>query len=163
LHRDVADPNRMKLLLLVRDPYPCTRSDLFTLFAERLPEHGIRTDVVAVRHGALALTDLRWPAGRERVVHPFPGPLGVAIAGLLIDVRSLAARGRDVQAVVVRDKVLTGVLALLLSRSTLVSYWMSYPMSEDDTRGAPSCIRAQAPASNIHAATTTTFPGSAST
>jgi hypothetical protein len=35
--------------------------------------------------------------------------------------------------------------------------------ADRDTRGAPSCMRAQAPASNIHAATTTTFPGSAST
>jgi hypothetical protein len=31
------------------------------------------------------------------------------------------------------------------------------------TRGSPSCIRAQALASSIHAATTTTIPGPAST
>jgi len=126
----------MRLLLFVRDPYPSTRSDLFTLFAQRLPELGISTDVVAVRHGSLATTDLTWPAGGERVVSPLPGPLGTALAGLGNDLRALLSPRGDIDAIVVRDKLLTGALALLLSKAVPVDYWMSYPIPEDDLHRA---------------------------
>jgi hypothetical protein len=51
----------------------------------------------------------------------------------------------------------------VLSTSNSSSVRFNSASATTATRGSPSCIRAQALASSIHAATTTTIPGPAST
>jgi glycosyltransferase involved in cell wall biosynthesis len=125
----------MRILYLIRDPYPCDRPDVLTLFGERLPALGISSDVVAVRRGSLALTHRPWPGGSERVVPPYRFPGGSALAGFVNDLRALRCADRY-DAIIVRDKVLTGWLALRLQRSRPVYYWMSFPFPEEDLERA---------------------------
>jgi glycosyltransferase involved in cell wall biosynthesis len=125
-------PHRpMRLLYLIRDPFPCDRPDVLTLFGERLPDLGITSDIVAVRRGPLAESARAWPSGIERAIRPYRIPAGSAIAGLVNDVKALL-RASEYDGIVVRDKVLTAWIALWLRRSRPVYYWMSFPFPEED-------------------------------
>lgn len=121
----------MRLLYVVRDPYPTNRPDIVTLFGEGLSARGIASDIVALRHGELADRPAHWPGGAEHVCTPGAGALGRALGGLRNDLRALR-RCRDYDGVVVRDKILTAAIALLMRGPAPVFYWASFPMAEHD-------------------------------
>lgn len=121
----------MRLLYFIRDPYPSHRSDVLTLFGYRLPERGIHSDLVATRRGTVQTTVTQWPPGREYVVTAARGSLGLAMTGVVNDMRALL-RHRSYDAIVVRDKVMTAALALLIAPRTAVFFWMSWPFPDED-------------------------------
>jgi len=122
----------MKLLYLIRDPYPTTRPDVLTLFGRQLARRGVVSDIVATRQGELADQQLPWPAG-DAFIHE-PGGRGGwrrRLGALWHDLRCLA-RGRAYDAVVVRDKILSASLALCRPGRGPVIYWASFPFPEED-------------------------------
>lgn len=134
----------MRMLYFIRDPYPSHRSDVITLFGYRLPERGIQSDIVATRRGIVQTAVTQWPAGREFVTTAMRGSLGLAMSGLVNDIRALLGR-ETYDAIIVRDKVLTAVFALLLVPRGKVFYWMSWPFPDEDMErsriGPPGGLR----------------------
>lgn len=125
----------MRVLYLIRDPYPTARPDIWALFAIRLAERGIRSDIVAIRRGNERAPAEGWPAGAE-IVEPrtrLPG-LG-SLQGFWHDVRALR-RADQYDAVVLRDKIVSAAVALLLVDRRRVFYWMSFPFPVEDLQRA---------------------------
>lgn len=125
----------MRVLYLIRDPYPTARPDIWALFAIRLAERGIRSDIVAIRRGSDRAPADGWPAGVE-IVEPrtrLPG-LG-SLQGFWHDVRALRRAG-EYDAVVLRDKIVSAAAALLLVDRRRVFYWMSFPFPVEDLQRA---------------------------
>jgi glycosyltransferase involved in cell wall biosynthesis len=120
----------MKLLFLVRDFLPATRPDVRVLFGLKLRERGVVTDIVGVRR-AEGAAPADWEGGRE-ISEPDPkGPVARALTLLWLDIRLLRRAG-EYDAVIVRDKILTASIALLLVPRRKVCYWMSFPFPEED-------------------------------
>lgn len=120
----------MRLLFLVRDFLPATRPDVRVLFGRKLRERGVVTDIVGVRRAAGPAPGL-WEGGREISEPDPPGPVARALRLLSLDLRMLREEaGYDV--VIVRDKILTAAIALLMAPRRKVVYWMSFPFPEED-------------------------------
>lgn len=125
----------MRVLYLIRDPYPTARPDIWALFAIRLAERGIRSDIVAIRRGTDRAPAEGWPAGDE-IVEPrtrLPG-LG-SLQGFWHDLRALRRAG-EYDAVVLRDKIVSAAAALLMVDRGRVFYWMSFPFPVEDLQRA---------------------------
>ncbi len=133
----------MKLLYFIRDPYPTTRPDVLTLFGQCLAARGIASDIVGIRHGDMAGSSLGWPAGAAFVHQPGAGALRRQLGGIVHDIRQLR-RAPGYDAIVVRDKILTAVAALLWPHRRPVYYWASYPFPEDDLVRAGMPLRSAA-------------------
>lgn len=118
----------LRLLYLSREPYPCVRPDMATLFGRYLPRHGICSDLVSLQDGA----SVPWPAGQA---HTRQGSswLGRAWARMAVafDLFRLA-RQPGYAALQVRDRALGGLLGLLAARRNHLPffYWMSFPFPE---------------------------------
>jgi glycosyltransferase involved in cell wall biosynthesis len=121
----------MRLLLLIRDPYPNNRPDILTLFGERLPARGVWSDIVAVRRGHDEAASSEWPAGEFL---GFDGRIGSILDTVRAALQDLAIlrRARNYDAVVVRDKIFAAAAALLIAPRGRVHYWMSFPFPEED-------------------------------
>lgn len=138
---------QMRLLYFIRDPYPCTRRDVLTLFGERLHALGIGSDIVATlqretdhgdpARGGPSHDGTYWPAGAEHLHVPSQRPGLKTLGTLLHDLRMLwRASGYD--ALVVRDKIVVAALAIVICGASRVFYWMSFPMPEADLARARS-------------------------
>jgi glycosyltransferase involved in cell wall biosynthesis len=121
----------MKLLLLIRDPYPNQRPDIVTLFGERLRDWDIQSDLVAVRRGKDATVPYDWPAGRFLGIDGRIGSLLDAVRAAAHDIAMLR-RAAEYDAVIVRDKIFAAAAALLIAPRGRVHYWMSFPFPEED-------------------------------
>lgn len=116
---------------LVRDPLPPKRPDLLTLFGVELPRRGIHALLIGQQ--AKAEEVCSWPGGPLFAA----GSLGGKLAGVLTPLRDMAAlwkvlRGQRVDCIQVRDKIASGLAALLVARLLGLPfvYWMSFPMVE---------------------------------
>jgi glycosyltransferase involved in cell wall biosynthesis len=129
----------MKLLFLVRDFLPATRPDVRVLFGRKLRERGVVTDIAGVRR-ADGPPPGDWEGGRE-ITEPDPqGPFIRAWRLISLDLR-LLRRADGYDAVIVRDKMLTAAIALLLVPRRKVFYWMSFPFPEEDAVRAGMATR----------------------
>jgi glycosyltransferase involved in cell wall biosynthesis len=122
----------MRLLYFIRDPYPCNRRDVLTLFGERLPLHGIRSEIVASFGEDSTCSYRCWPAGGEHLHQPSRLPGLRALGRLGHQLKVLWAQAGQCDALVVRDETLIALVAMLVAPSTRVVYWMSFPMSDSD-------------------------------
>lgn len=118
----------LRLLYLSREPYPCFRPDMATLFGRYLPRHGICSDLVSLQNGA----NEPWPAGQAhtRNGHSWFGRVWARMA-VAFDLFRLA-RQPGYAAVQVRDRALGGLLGLIAARRNGLPffYWMSFPFPE---------------------------------
>ncbi|HMN81219.1 MAG TPA: glycosyltransferase [Burkholderiaceae bacterium] len=121
----------LRALFIIRDSFPSPRPDVLVLFGKRLPERGIRSDVVATGVPKTADAVSRWPAGSEFVNDDGAGTLKRLLGALRLDLQMLR-HAEPYDAIVVRDKILTAWLALRLCDPARVFFWMSYPFPEDD-------------------------------
>lgn len=118
----------IRLLYLTREPHPSFRPDIATLFGQYLPKHGVRADLVALQDGEPAA----WQAGAAHTRRA-SGKLGRLWnrQGLAWSLFSLA-RGRQYQAIQVRDRIGGAAIGLLAARwrGLPFFYWMSFPFAE---------------------------------
>jgi len=125
----------MRILVLLRDTFPLFRPDVVVLFGKYLPRFGISSDVSCQRLRAGGEPPADWSAGEAFVCRRFGSRLISQIAALVHDVRTLwRARKIDYAVIQARDKILTGLIALLAARMQRrrFVYWMSFPMPEGD-------------------------------
>lgn len=127
----------MRLLLLVPDPLPAFRVDVAVLFGKYLPREGITSDIVGRALPGVASEPQGFASVRR--ASPAGGRLAREWAYLKLAFGALrAARRPAIDAVVVRDMVSVGLVAVLLAgrRGLPCAYWMSYLMSEGRRRRA---------------------------
>lgn len=127
--------SKIKLLYVTRESYPTARPDVLTLFGKYLPRLGVCSDIVAVseREGRASVQD--WPGGRALVVPRYGNRFMNQLRAIRHDLRHLATlKSEAYDAVVVRDKILSALMALTLRGGARIPifYWMSYPMPEAD-------------------------------
>jgi len=134
-----SDPRRLRILVVSSDTYPPTRVDVSVLFGVELAARGHEIDWILQSEAACPRAYVvRWGSGRIWVGAT---DLGQSLAsrlrkhalGIANDIRlfSRLRRGRY-DAIEVKDKFLSGILALIASRlfHTPFIYWLSYPFPE---------------------------------
>lgn len=129
---------RLRLLVVSSDPYPPARVDLSVLFGIEMAGRGHQIDLVLQSEAACRRAyTTEWPGGRVWVGATDLGDtlfrrLRKHALGLANDLRVFSLLRRGYDAVQVKDKFLSGVLALVASRlyRTRFIYWLSYPFPE---------------------------------
>jgi glycosyltransferase involved in cell wall biosynthesis len=130
---------RLRLLIISSDTYPPTRVDLSVLFGEELAGRGHAIDLILQSEAACARSyATTWPGGRAWIgATDLGGALLSRVAkhlrGLANDLRVFSrVRRPDYDVVEVKDKFLSGVMALAATRlyPTRFIYWLSYPFPE---------------------------------
>lgn len=130
---------RLRLLVLSSDPYPPTRVDLSVLFGIELASRGHQIDLVLQSEAPCRRAyATEWQGGRvwvgaTDVGDTLPRRILKHALGLVNDLRVFSLlRRRRYDAVEVKDKFLSGILALVASRlyGTRFIYWLSYPFPE---------------------------------
>ncbi len=128
----------LRLLLVTAEPHPTFRADVRVLFGKFLPMHGIASDVFAMVGQGNELAP--WSAGRT-LLTPMAcsGPFKL-LAFLRHSVRLIGATRAGYDAIVVRDRVLTGAIAALACRLAGVPffYWASFAKPESRIEFAQS-------------------------
>ncbi|BBD09266.1 glycosyltransferase family 4 protein [Desulfovibrio ferrophilus] len=119
------------ILYVTREDHPSFRVDLAVLFGRALPRLGITSTLVAQRNGN---PESPWPGGQAVTVPASKGLFSRHVGGLLHGVRSVAKLAKDHDAVQVRNKIVTGLVALVLARRACrpFFYWMTFPFPQDD-------------------------------
>jgi glycosyltransferase involved in cell wall biosynthesis len=130
---------RLRLLVVSSDPYPPTRVDVSVLFGVELAKRGHEIDLILQSEAACPRAyATEWGGGRVWVGATDLGDSlfrrlrkhALAIAN---DCRLFARlRQTPYDALEVKDKYLTGVLAIIACRlfHTRFIYWLSYPLAE---------------------------------
>ncbi len=123
----------MKLLYLVRDPFPTFRPDLVDLFGAMLPLRGVGCTLVAPPAQG-AGPDAGWGGGPVLLDRPRASRLGRMLGGFLHDLACLVRHSRGHDAIQVRNKPVAALAALAVARWRGVPcfYWMSFLYPEDD-------------------------------
>ena len=124
---------QLRLLLVVREPYPTFRPDVSALFGKYLPRVGVLSDLVSERDLASVGSIPQWGGGAVLLCDADGGPLRRQWRKFFHAVRVLAAATcADYDAIQVRDLALTAVVALLVARVRGIPFffWMSFPMCE---------------------------------
>jgi glycosyltransferase involved in cell wall biosynthesis len=130
---------RLRLLIISSDTYPPTRVDLSVLFGVELAGRGHAIDLILQSEAACARSyATTWPGGRAWIGATDQG--GALISRVTKHLRGLAndfrvfsrLRRPDYDAVEVKDKFLSGIMALAATRlsRTRFIYWLSYPFPE---------------------------------
>lgn len=121
---------RLRILFLLRDPLPPTRSDVASLFGKYLPRLGVHSDIVGQRSPTAQA--LAWPAGRAVSCGTLRAGLLTQFMLPLFDAWALRRCRGDYDLVQVRDKIRSALLGWLVARLRGVpfAYWLSFPMAE---------------------------------
>jgi glycosyltransferase involved in cell wall biosynthesis len=134
-----SESRRVSILVISSDTFPATRVDVAVLFAEELASRGHHVDFVLQSEGECRRAFMApWGNG---VVWVGPTDLGGSllnrirkhVLGIAHDVKMLwLLRGGDYDIVQVKDKFLSGVLAIVAARVCRrpFVYWLSYPFPE---------------------------------
>jgi hypothetical protein len=64
----------IRLLYVVEEPWPTYRADVVSLFGKYLPRHGIASDIVTERDGAVPAAGGAWPGGEALLCGAAAGP-----------------------------------------------------------------------------------------
>jgi glycosyltransferase involved in cell wall biosynthesis len=130
---------RLRLLVVSSDTYPPTRVDVSVLFGVELAARGHEIDLILQSEAACEEAYVvNWEGGRVWVGATDPGRslfrrLRKHALGVANDCRLFSLlRQTPYDAVEVKDKFLSGVLALIAARvyRTKFIYWLSYPFPE---------------------------------
>ncbi len=134
------DRRAIRLLYFVRESFPTHRVDVSVLFAEELPGRGHDIDLVMQAADAGTAPGARsWGKSTVWVGATNSGKrahqrLHRKLLGFWHDCRMLmvAAKSQRYDAIQVRDKFVTGVMALLCARLRGLKFffWLSYPLAE---------------------------------
>lgn len=133
----------LRLLYIVREPYPSFRSDVVTLFGKYLPRLGIHSDYVAELEPEIH-TVASWGGGRQLLCDGAGSPLvrqwRKAVHGIRLMIR---ASSSVYDAIQVRDMAITAFVALIIGRlrGIPVFFWMSFPMCDAQIQRALSKSR----------------------
>ncbi len=119
---------RRRILLATAESHPTHRPDVSVLFGRIVPAHGIDVDLVATTSQTPSAP---WPGGRAHLRFA-QGRIGLMAADLLQQILLVATCRHGVDALVVRDKPVLGVLGWLAARTAGIPfcYWMSYPLPQ---------------------------------
>jgi glycosyltransferase involved in cell wall biosynthesis len=129
----------LRLLVVSSDTYPPTRVDLSVLFGVELAGRGHTVDLILQSEADCGRSyATTWPGGRAWIGATDRGPslparVSKHLHGLANDLRIFSRLRRPYyDAVEVKDKFLSGVMALVASRifPTRFIYWLSYPFPE---------------------------------
>ena len=129
----------LRILLVSSDTYPPARVDITALFGEQLASHGHQIDMLLQSEAACSRSFVtQWQGGRIWVTPTDLEPnllhrLHKHLLGLLGDCRILTLLRRPhYDLVIVKDKFLTGLIALLAARlfRRRFAFWLSYPFPE---------------------------------
>lgn len=130
---DARPPDSVTLLFLLRDLLPAFRPDVAVLFGKALLRLGVSSDLIGQQDPETTGQTVAWPAGRAHIT----GVGAKGIRGELIrtwqDMHALwKFGGVEHDAIQVRDKIRTGLGALVLARlwRRPFIYWMSFPIAE---------------------------------
>lgn len=120
----------MKILFFTREGHPTFRVDVAVLFGKYLPRFGVESDLVANLEGG---SDAGWAAGKVFGKRLSGGRVSRHCQGILNDLSALRHVNESYGLVLVRDKPLFALLALIVSRLRRVpfGYWMSFPLPEE--------------------------------
>ncbi len=123
----------MRLLFLMYDYLPAFRPDVTVLFGKELNQLGVETDLLGQVSATKVLVDAHaWLAG-EVFVHGRQRK-GVYFEMLrpFYDLALLRRLKPEHSVIQVRDKIRSGLLALVVARLTgrKMTYWMSFPFAE---------------------------------
>jgi glycosyltransferase involved in cell wall biosynthesis len=130
---------RLRLLIVSSDTFPPTRVDLSVLFGVNMAERGHEIDLLLQSEAACSHAYMtNWRGGRAWVGatdlgHSLLRRIRKHALGIANDLRLFSRLRRGgYDAVEVKDKFLSGILALLGRRlfDTRFIYWLSYPFPE---------------------------------
>jgi glycosyltransferase involved in cell wall biosynthesis len=130
---------RLRLLIVSSDTFPPTRVDLLVLFGVNMAERGHEIDLLLQSEAACPHAYVtNWRGGRAWVGatdfgHSLLRRIRKHVLGIANDLRLFSRLRRGgYDAVEVKDKFLSGILALLGRRlfHTRFIYWLSYPFPE---------------------------------
>lgn len=136
----VRSGRKFRLLAISSDTYPPTRVDVAVLFGEELSGRGHRIDWLLQSEAHCDRSyETSWAGGRVWVGAANRGPsllsrLHKHFAGIWNDAKVFVLlKGAAYDAVEVKDKFISGVLALLAARlhGKRFIYWLSYPFPEE--------------------------------
>lgn len=122
----------IRLLYLTAETCPTFRADVHVLFGKVLPQHGIRSDIVAGKTPGTAQTGV-WGGGEAYLCDVSGGSAKKRIKTLLHGIKHLLrADAMRYQAIQVRDMPLLAAIGLLVARFKGLKffYWMSYPIPD---------------------------------
>lgn len=123
----------MKLLFLLYDYLPAFRPDVAVLFGKELPRLGVGSDLLGqrARHAEREPAG-QWPAGKVAISGVERRGIVGELLRPLLDLAMLSELAPEHRIIQVRDKIRTGLLALLIARLTgrRFVYWMSFPFVE---------------------------------
>lgn len=122
----------MRLLYLIADPFPTYRADVAVLFGKYLYGMGIKSDIVA-QANSTGVENADWPAGKVILCPKKGAKFRDQFFWFFHDIQTLVnTKKGDYDAIMVRDKVFSAVVALLVASRLKIPflYWMSFPMSE---------------------------------
>jgi glycosyltransferase involved in cell wall biosynthesis len=134
-----SDPRRLRILVVSSDTFPPTRVDVSVLFGVELAARGHEIDWILQSEAACPRAYVvRWGSGRVWVGATDLGQslasrLRKHVLGIANDCRLFSRLRRErYDAIEVKDKFLSGVLALIASRLFRMPfiYWLSYPFPE---------------------------------
>jgi glycosyltransferase involved in cell wall biosynthesis len=137
--------SKFRLLVISSDPYPPTRVDVSVLFGEELVGRGHQIDwILQSEQHCMRSFVADWGGGRAWIAAANHRPsllsrLHKHFAGVWNDTRVFGLlRGDRYDGVEVKDKFLSGILALLAARlhGKKFIYWLSYPFPEEYLRRA---------------------------
>lgn len=120
----------MKILFFTREGHPTFRVDVAVLFGKYLPRFGVRSDLVAnLEEGP----EVGWAAGRVFGKRLSGGRVSRHLQGIFNDLAALRQVNGAYGLVLVRDKPVFALVALIVSRLRGVpfGYWMSFPLPEE--------------------------------
>jgi glycosyltransferase involved in cell wall biosynthesis len=126
--------HRLDLICLLRDPLPAQRVDVSVLFGKELPKLGIYSDYIGQTNVDPAPRECDWPAGKAYITGRETARMLPYAFLPFVDLFYLIKHARKAHTIVqVRDKIRSGLLALLFSRLTgrKFVYWMSFQFVED--------------------------------
>jgi glycosyltransferase involved in cell wall biosynthesis len=130
---------RLRLLIVSSDTFPPTRVDLLVLFGVNIAERGHQIDLLLQSEAACSRAyTANWRGGQAWVGatdlgHSLLHRIRKHVLGIANDLRLFSRLRRGgYDAVEVKDKFLSGILALLGRRlfHTRFIYWLSYPFPE---------------------------------
>lgn len=129
----------LRLLLVVGEGYPPRRADIVDLYAKAMSRRGHHIDwLIQSREARRQTGEEAYGGGRVWIGRAVGGHGAIArIGNALFDIRHdlrlfTLLRRRHYDAVIVRDKIVGGLIALAAARwcRTRLVFWMSYPTPE---------------------------------
>ncbi|MFX0201714.1 MAG: glycosyltransferase family 4 protein [Candidatus Hodarchaeota archaeon] len=124
------------LLLITKAPYPTVRPAVTFLYGKYLPKYGVQSTLVSHATKEVDKQNVKWDGGGELMLFTSRSRSRIKdrLQRIFHDVKALRNVYERYDAIVIRDKILTSLYALLVAKRCNIPfiYWMTYPFPEDD-------------------------------